>query len=282
MASPQSAGVPHEVSDLFLFLFSTIPAFATTWYVNPTGGTRYSANETGGQCNGQSSAAYPGSGVNQKCAFGDIRYLWADGSYATGSTFPAWGWVGAGGDTYLIDCPTDCRVGYSGPNDEKGSNGYFLGVAGNPFGSGAPAPHSGSAGAHTRILGVNYENCTNDTAKAHINGGYGVFSVFKLVGSSYVDLACFNISDHSSCGSANQINGCVKSFPLSDYAETGIKTNNTTTNVTITDVRVHGMASAGMLGALEPECPCFEWSWQATLPAGGIWMMGPERLVLEP
>ena len=234
---------------LFLFLICTIPALATTWYVNPTGGTRYSTNETSGQCNGQSPAAYPGSGINQNCAFGDIRYLWADGSYASGSTFPAWGWVGAGGDTYLINCPTDCRVGWSGPNEVSGPTGDFLGVAGNPFGSGAPAPQNGTAGAHTQIFGLNYANCTADTAKAHINGGYGVNSVFNLVGATYVDIACFTITDHSSCGRAGQVNSCSTSDPLSDYAESGIKTNNTTTNVTITDVRVHGMAVNGMLGA---------------------------------
>src|ERR1035437_6931544 len=67
---------------LLLFLFCTIPAFATTWYVNATGGTRYSVNITSGQCNGQSPTAYPGSGVNQNCAFGDVRYLWTDNSNA--------------------------------------------------------------------------------------------------------------------------------------------------------------------------------------------------------
>src|ERR1035437_6461051 len=235
---------------LLLFLFCTIPAFATTWYVNATGGTRYSVNMTSGQCNGMYSAAYPGSGVNQNCAFGDIRYLWADGSYATGSTFPAWGWIGSGGDTYLIDCPTDCRVGYSGPNQNvSGPTGHFLGIVGNPFGSGAPAPHNGTAEAHTRILGANYANCTSESAKAHVNGGYGVSSVFNLVGASYVDLSCFDITDHSSCGRQGQVNSCSTSYPLSDYAGSGIKTNNTTTNVAITDIRVHGLAVNGMVGA---------------------------------
>ncbi len=226
---------------VLVFLFYTIPAFATTWYVNATGGTRYSVNMTSGQCNGQSPAPYPGSGVNQNCAFADIRYLWADGTYGN------WEWVGAGGDTYLIDCPTDCRVGYSGPNDS--SSDYFLGRPGNASGSGAPVPLSGIAGAHTRILGANYANCTSESAKAHVNGGYGVSSVFNLVGASYVDLSCFDITDHSSCGRQGQVNSCSTSYPLSDYAGSGIKTNNTTTNVAITDIRVHGLAVNGMVGA---------------------------------
>src|ERR1039458_10108865 len=139
-------------------------AHATTWYVNPNGGTRYSVNMTSGQCNGMSPVPYPGSGVNQNCAFGDIRYLWADGSHATGTTFPGWGWLGQGGDTYLIDCPTDCRVGWSGPNNVSGPTGYFLGIAGNAYGSGAPAPPNGTSGAHTQIFGLNYTNCNSDSA----------------------------------------------------------------------------------------------------------------------
>src|SRR5580704_10843318 len=85
-------------------LCCTFPVFATTWYVRPDGGTRYSTNQTNGQCNGRANLPFPGHGVNQPCAFGDVRYLWADGSYVSGSIFPGWGWVGAGGDTYIVDC----------------------------------------------------------------------------------------------------------------------------------------------------------------------------------
>src|SRR5258708_2327281 len=77
-----------------------------TWYVNGGGGTRYSSNQPAGQCNGTSSAAYPGSGVNQNCAFKDIRSLWTDGSNPGDpkAGAPGWGWIGSSGDTYLIDC----------------------------------------------------------------------------------------------------------------------------------------------------------------------------------
>jgi Bacterial Ig-like domain (group 3) len=223
------------------------PATPTTWYVRPDGGTRFSANRPAGQCNGMADAPYPGTGVNQQCAFRDIRYLWADGSYATGMVFPAWGWVGSGGDTYIIDCPNDCRIGYSGPNNSPSD--YFLGKAGNPYGSGAPPPPNGSAATHTRILGKHHASCTSDAVKAHINGGYGVSPIFSLQGSSYVDLACFNITDHSDCvRSGGMPNQCQTSLPKSDYATNGIQTSNTTTNTTITDVRVHGMVGAGIIG----------------------------------
>jgi hypothetical protein len=112
-----------------------------------------------------------------------------------------------------------------------------------------PPPINGTPGAHTRILGANYASCASPAAKAHINGGYGVWAVFSLGGASYVDLGCFDITDFSSCGLSGQAHGCNKEFPVDDYATFGIETNNTTTNTTITDVSIHGMASTGILGA---------------------------------
>ena len=95
-----------------------------TWYVNGVGGTRFSVNQTTGQCDGLSPNAYPGSGTNQHCAFNDIRYLWTDGTYTTDTNVgaPAWGWIGSSGDTYLVDCSgkASCRIGQSGPNSGDG------------------------------------------------------------------------------------------------------------------------------------------------------------------
>ena len=219
-----------------------------TWYVNGGGGTRYSANQTSGQCNGTSSAPYPGVGTNQNCAFKDIRSLWTDGSYTADAMAgaPAWGWIGSSGDTYLIDCSGGalCRIGQNGPNV-----GDYYGLAGNPYGAGMPRPINGTPNAHTRVLGVNYANCTSSAAKAHVNGGYGVEAVFSLQGASYVDVACFDVTDFSNCGRAGQASSCNTTNPLSDYATNGIVMNNSTNNTTITDVNIHGMASAGILGA---------------------------------
>jgi hypothetical protein len=224
------------------------PTAGHTWYVNAGGGTRYSTNQTGGQCNGTSAAPYPGVGTNQNCAFKDIRSLWSDGSYTNNvnAGAPAWGWIGSSGDTYLIDCTGGalCRIGQNGPN-----SGDYYGLAGDPYDAGIPLPINGTPAAHTRVLGVNYASCASPDAKAHINGGFGVNSVFSLQGSSYVDVACFDVTDFSNCGRAGQANSCSTSNPLSDYAQYGIITNNATTNTTITDVNIHGMAVSGMLGA---------------------------------
>ncbi len=43
------------------------------------------------------------------------------------------------------------------------------------------------------------------------------------------------------CGRSAQTNNCNTNFPLSDYAGSGIGWSNTSTNDTITDVRIHGL-----------------------------------------
>jgi hypothetical protein len=224
---------------------------ANTWYVNGSGGSRYSVNNPAGLCDGTSAAAPVGTTPNQHCAFNDIRYLWSDGSYTTdtGVGAPVWGWIGQSGDTYLIDCPagnTWCRIGQNGPN-----TGDYFGLAGNPYAAGAPTPPSGTATAHTRLLGLNYASCAAPSAKAQINGGYGVGEVLSLAGASYVDVQCIDITDHSQCskmGLTRYPSSCSTTYPLDDYANTGIDTTATTTNILMQDLNIHGIVSSGLFG----------------------------------
>jgi hypothetical protein len=233
----------------FLILATAPMLLANTWYVRPDGGTRYSANQLSGQCDGMGDAAYPGSGTNQHCAFNDIRYLWTDGNYCTdnSATSTCWLWIGKGGDTYLIrgsiGTGVTYRIGQNGPNP-----GDWFGLAGNPYGAGIPVPPSGSASAHTKILGENFANCSAQSSRTQLHGGYGVGAVFNMGDASFVDIACFDITDFSKCGRSGQVNGCNTNFPIDDYAGTGIVWNNASTDDTITDVRIHGMASVGMFG----------------------------------
>jgi hypothetical protein len=234
-----------------LFLsFMCSSMYGETWYVRRDGGTRYSAKATKGQCDGTADAAYRGKGTNQHCAFNDVRDLWTDGTYTTSnaqSSFPSYGWVGAGGDTYVIRGSigdgVSYRVGQNGPNPGDG-----FGLAGDPFGAGAPPPFSGTANQHTKILGGNYESCHSASARTQLHGGYGVGVVLSMAGVSYVDVACLDITDFAGCGRAAQTHGCKSDFPLDDYAGNGISWSNASTHDTLTDVRIHGLASAGMIG----------------------------------
>jgi hypothetical protein len=220
----------------------TISGSGHTWYVRPDGGTRYSSN-VAGQCNGMYDAPYPGSGTNQNCAFNDVRMLYQDGSYTYGTTFPGWGWVGAGGDTYIIRGSIGTGVSYR-IGCEVGSN-YAWCIAGSPPASGMPSPLSGTATQHTRILGENYASCHSASAKTQLHGGQAVGDVLGLSGSSYVDVACLDITDFASCGKGTVSNGCDTT---QDFAQNGIQFSNTSTNDTLTDIHIHGMATHGIFG----------------------------------
>lgn len=249
---------------LFLLLISPLSLHATTWYIRADGGNRYTTNVTTGQCDGKSDVAYPGTGVNQPCAFNDIRYLWADGTYNATGEFPEWGWVIAGGDKVVVrsciqySAPTtpipgssgSCRTGASGPN----STDWFLGKAGDMGASAMPSIPSGTAGAHTVIVSGNYADCMFScpagTQKFEVHGGYAAWQVFTVYGSQYVDIIGFDITDHAACGLQGSQNQCQRDFPVDDYATSGISSDTTTSNITVTDTDIHGLGSDGWRGPI--------------------------------
>lgn len=227
---------------------------ATTWFVNQNGDTRFSSNVSTGHCNGKNAQSYAaaggtGSQTNLDCAFNDIRLLWTDGTFTntpTGS-FPAWGWIGAGGDTYLIDCTgtAKCRIGQNGPN-----SGDWFGLAGDPYNAGAPTPPAGTSGAHTRILGANFATCTmaNETK---IQGGFGVSAFIFLGGASWTDISCFDVTQHENCTvgvGGPPVDPCSTGFPLSDYMKNCFTIENNTTNVHLDFINCHGAANRGIIG----------------------------------
>jgi hypothetical protein len=210
-----------------------------------------------GQCDGRSDKPYPGTGTNRPCAFNDVRFLWQDGSYTTTSdtsAFPGYGWIGTGGDTYLIRGSlrdgVSYRVGWNGASGAlDGTTKMYWGIQGDPYASGAPPPPSGSEAAPTKILGENFASCHEASARTQLHGGYGVAAVLNMRGSSHVQIACIDVTDFSSCGTAGQRNGCNREVgKLSDYASNGIAWSNGSAHDSLADVRIHGMAAAGMVG----------------------------------
>jgi hypothetical protein len=226
------------------------PSTSKNWYVRTDGGTRYSSNMTSGQCDGQADMPYPGVGANQHCAFNDVRWLWQDGSYPTG-IFPSYGWVIAGGDTVIIrgsiGSGVSWRVGWNNSSSAIDSNGLYYGFLDAPYDSGIPVPPSGTAAQHTRILGENFASCTSQSARTQLHGGWSVYAVLDLTGSSYVDVGCLDITDFSSCGMDAGAVTCNNGG--NDYALFGIKVSNTSTHIALTDVRIHGLSGDGIFGA---------------------------------
>lgn len=251
---------------LQLAIFATLIAllvmppqlWGATWFVRTDGGTRYSSFVTSGQCNGSADAAYPGTGTNQNCAFNDVRYLWDTGA---GGVNPVW--VLSGGDTAVIRVKSGgWRIGWNtatGPG-----TGNFCNYATSfPYACGMPPPPSGTSGAHTRIIGgcVFDGNCTpvhpvypfsgNET---QVFGGFAALGTLWLTGSSYVDVAGLEITSHngacSRVGSPNYPTTCSSSSPFSDYSEYGIVINNSTSNIFLTDLYMHGFDSDGIAGQM--------------------------------
>ena len=249
-------------------LFSCVgAAFAATYYVQPNGGIRYNVtyHPTGDSCDGTTNANVTvGGGPNQHCAFNDIRYLWVDGS-SNGS------WILSGGDTAIVantypSGQTGWRIGNLNGNS---SGRLFDNYSGYPSGSGSgamPPVPSGTSGAHTRILGANYAACSttrtengapyqiaDPTKTTQIFGGWNAWEVVTLAGSKFVDVDCMEITDHSSCVSygaflPTQCNG--GSFPLDDFAGTGINVNYLTSDITLQDLNIHGFPASGVGGEI--------------------------------
>lgn len=249
------------VANVYTILASRAPQ---TWYVRSDGGTRYSnsTNTPTGQCNGMYDNSYAstgGTGVNQNCAFNDVRYLWQDSSYTYGysngtttSVYPGWGWVSAGGDTVIIRGSIGTGVSYRVGCDPSNTNCTGFGVAGDSYNSGAPPPPSGTIAQPTQILGENYASCTTPAAKSQLHGGLGVGFILKLSGSSNVNLECIDFTDFSQC---SQVGGSATPYPSScgstdDYSVAGLETDNTTANLLLQDVNIHGFTQTGLQGPI--------------------------------
>ncbi|MGC9198963.1 MAG: putative Ig domain-containing protein [Acidobacteriaceae bacterium] len=246
------------------------PPPGTTWFIRPDGGTRYSSNVPTGQCNGMYDQPYPGNGVNQNCAFNDVRYLWSDNAGDPNA------WVISGGDTVVIrgctalssqmnpDNP-NCRLGYDNNNNGNPPNSWC--GYGNPNIScfNPPIP-AGTAERPTRILGqcaygtytctpINNDYPYGKTNETQLYGGFGLIQTFNLTSTSYVEIEGIELTTHNGkctigVGTPAYPAPCSNNVPYSDYAQNGFLTDNTTSNITFQDVYIHGFDSAAFFGPI--------------------------------
>jgi hypothetical protein len=229
----------------------TNPGPGTTWYIRVDGGTRYSTNNPTGQCDGQADAAYSGAGVDQHCAFNDVRWLWDDQH-----SYNQLQWVISGGDTVIIDNTNQWRIGYD--TDGTGREKWCLGWSGGPYGCFNPTIPAGSATQPTRILGRNYASCNvgnkaDKTEMTQIFGGHGVTTALNLRGAQYVDVECIEITRHSQCivhGAPAYPSGCSTAAPLDDYDGDGILTDANTHDLLLQDMWIHGHTDRGIKGPI--------------------------------
>jgi hypothetical protein len=242
----------------------------TTWFVRPDGGTRFSANVPNGQCNGTSDAAYQGTGVDQNCAFNDVRYLWSDNSGAQNA------WVIAGGDTVVIrGCAAlasqtnasnpDCRLGYDNATNGNAPN-FWCGYGNANSTCFNPPIPAGTAAQPTRILGgcaygtysctpINNNYPYGPTNETQLFGGFGLAWAFNLESTNNVDIEGIELTTHNGvCSASTGVpaypRSCSTGVPYDDFADNGFLTNNATANIVFQDVYVHGFSSSGLNGPI--------------------------------
>lgn len=214
---------------LLLAGFAAAPVYATTYYVRPDGGSAT-------QCTGASNTAYSGSGNGQACA-------WSHPFIA----LPPMGTPRiAGGDTLVIGRGS-YMMGYGAPGAEacNTGNAFMCSMAAVPSGPSASQP--------TRILGQGFDN--GCSAAPELWGTERAPSILNLTGSSNVEVACLEVTDHSSCienhcqmtgTCSGEVDRCKRDgYPYGTWAENGLVASDSR-NVTLQDLNIHGLANDGV------------------------------------
>ena len=197
-----------------------------TFYIRPDGGTFE-------QCNGQADVPYQGDGMHQSCAWNHpFQALPPNGTARI-----------AGGSTLIIRTGS-YMLGYGalGAEDCDDEAPYDCTMA--PIPSGPDASHP------TRLLGYGWNAGCNSPPIFWGSGGAWV--VLNMAGSSNVEVACLEITDHSSCIEDHVfITGgseytCQRDSPTSgDWAVTALYAEDSS-NVRLTDLNIHGLANTGI------------------------------------
>jgi hypothetical protein len=198
-----------------------------TYYVRPDGGST-------AECTGLADAPYPGSGTDQPCAWDHpFRALPPEDTPHI-----------AGGDTLIIAAGS-YRMGYGAPGADVCASDY-------PWDCHMPPIPSGPTPAQpTRILGAGWDaGCPNPP---ELWGTERADFILNLTGTSNVEIACLEITDHSSCvedhaaGMGGSPLTCEReTYPFGDWAATGLYAEDAA-NVTLRHLDIHGLASTGVL-----------------------------------
>jgi uncharacterized membrane protein YgcG len=218
---------------LLLCGFVCASANAATYYIRSDGGTT-------AQCTGLADAPYSGSGSAQACAW--HHPFDALPPQADTSSPPALHLHGS--DTLIIGAGS-YEIGMNAP----GAGAYAACNAGWSWDCFLAAVPSGTAAQPTQILGAGYDS--GCAAPPQLWGSEHAAQVMSLVGSSNVKVGCLEITDHSACIEShlggNSPDACNRtSPPYGGWASRGIYAKDSS-NVTLQDLNIHGMANRGIL-----------------------------------
>jgi hypothetical protein len=221
-------------------------AVGTTWYIRLDGG-----NNT--QCTGTTNAAYPGSGVNQPCAYNHpYQMLTWSGTWASMQ----------GGDTIQFEDQGPYLMGEENQGVGSDWSAQIGGICPTPNGYGGncvlPIFPSGTAASPTRIVGANTGSCHNSAHTGLVNptvlegSGWGAFTVLNLQGTNYVDVSCIEITQPDTCtrlGSGAGQCGGTNNYVSFAGIILEYQTAQGPSNLTLQDVAVVGIAANGILGS---------------------------------
>ncbi len=203
----------------------------------PADGTRHLLRARDGgtpaQCDGRHDAAFSKTVKQRACAWrhpfnafppggtsriaGGDTLIVAAGSYQMGFGAPD-----AVSDKCRSDWPWDCHM--------------------------TPVPSGPSADKPTRILGAGFDK--GCTSPPELWGTERAETVVDLRGSSNVQLACFEITDHSGCvefhAGKREVDRCQRDKePYGAWAAVGLSAADSG-NVSLADLNIHGLAHDGV------------------------------------
>jgi hypothetical protein len=220
---------------------------AITYYVRPDGGSPT-------QCTGRANAPYPGSGSAQPCAWDHpFRALPPDGTPRI-----------QGGDTLIVASGSyPMGLGAPGAGACEAESAYDCHMP--------PLPSGPSASQPTRLLGAGWDAGCPDPPE--LWGTERAWTVLNLDGTSHAEVACFEITDHSSCAEDHVYDWggspwtCRRDTPpYGPWAADGIYARDST-DVQLRHLNVHGLAVAGVrAGRLA------DWTVEDVRLAGNGWV----------
>jgi hypothetical protein len=198
----------------------------TTYYIRPDGGSYV-------ECTGLVDAAYPGSGTDQPCAWNHPFQALPPGGAARI----------LGGDTLIIGSGS-YSMGYSAPGAEACDYEASYDCLMSALPSGPDVSHP------TRLLGAGWNSGCETPPELWGTGR--PWYVVNLTDSSNIEVACLEITDHSSCiedhvfTTGGSEYTCQRdSPPYGDWAAIGLYAEDSA-NVLLKDLNIHGLASTGI------------------------------------
>jgi len=206
-------------------LLFTSPVWSDTHYVRTDGGT-------GTQCTGLTDAPYT-SGT--ACAVNHPNWVFPPAGASTTRQASEGDVVVIGTGSYRIGCQnaTNCNDA----NVNVPSCGY----------AGGPNCVMGGISNNMTVVGCSVTGCSSLSLRPELWGAGRAYQVVNVYGASNVVLKDLEITDHATCGEGNPTLDCGSASNSVLNARIGILATSST-NLTLTNVNVHGTALNGLRG----------------------------------